>query len=52
MMKLFRILEGIAKLPKKNVVIQWCHEGHDYSMRESGEDFQSMLDLKFDFTDK
>lgn len=48
-MKLFRILEEINKLPKKSVVVQWCYDGADHSMKESGDDFNSMLKLDFDF---
>ncbi len=49
LMKIFRILESIAKDPKKQVLVQWCHDGHDLSMRESGEDFSSMLNVDFEF---
>jgi hypothetical protein len=49
MMKIFRILERINKMPHKQVVIQWCHDGFDHSMQESGEDFQSMLKIDFEF---
>ena len=49
MMKIFKILEEIDKMPKKDVVVEWCHDDHDHSMQESGEDFQSMLKLKFNF---
>lgn len=52
MMKMFRILENIAKSPKKRVSIQWCHDGQDYSMKESGEDFQSMLEIPFEFVQR
>lgn len=48
-MKLFRVLEEINKLPKKSVVVEWCYDGADHSMKESGDDFKSMLKLDFDF---
>lgn len=48
-MRIFQYLEHISKLPKKQVVVQWCHDDNDHSMQESGEDFQSMINLNFEF---
>lgn len=49
LMKMFRVLEQLDKDEKKEVVVQWCHDSHDHSMQESGEDYSSMLKLRFEY---
>jgi len=51
LMKIFRTLEKINSSDKKQVLIQWCYEGGDHSMLESGEDFSSMLKIDFEFVE-
>jgi len=51
LMKLFRSLEEINKGGRKQVSVEWCFEGNDQSMQESGEDFNSMLKLDFKFVE-
>lgn len=49
LIKIFRLLEEINKGGKKKVSVEWCFEGNDQSMQESGEDFNSMLKLEFKY---
>ena len=49
LMKIFRVLEAIQKEGKSEVVIEWYYEELDGSMLESGEDFDSMLKLNFEY---
>jgi len=51
LMRVFRVLESIAKNDKKEVIVQWCHDDHDHSMQESGEDYSSMLQLNFEYVE-
>ena len=49
MMKAFRILEKIHKENKSKVTIEWYYDEMDGSMQEAGEDFDSMLEISFDY---
>ena len=48
---LFDILKNLAKMERegKDVEINWFYEGWDDDMKESGEDYEDVLGVKFNY---
>lgn len=46
---MFKILEDVYFQRKSNVVINWQYHKQDEDMYESGKDYQSIIDLPFNF---
>ena len=49
LLKVFRILENLKLDTNKQVVVEWCYDGNDHSMLESGEDYSTMVKIDFIF---
>ena len=49
LLDIFRKAELIKKSGKSNVTVQWHYETDDEDMMEAGQDYDSLIDLPFQF---